>query len=114
MSNAECFVEDDGVVVTAVEAAGSQGHRQSLEIRVGPVYYRDGPDGVGVWVSYQEEFLRSPEQGPVLLTPDAWRELSRAVNHHLNRKTRPSVLHLALLHGALHPAFWRALWRRRS
>ncbi len=72
---------------TAVEAAGEDEPPQALIVRVGPVFYHDGQaKEPGVWVEYQENYMASLPQGPVLFTPAAWRELSRAVNRHLDRR----------------------------
>lgn len=76
---AGCYLDDDGgSVVIAVEAG--EEHRQSLEVRVGPVFdgneQRDEP---GVWISYQESHLKTLPAGPVLLTPVVWRQLAAAV-----------------------------------
>lgn len=85
--SASCFLDDDGgSVVIAVEAADSAGHRQCLEVRVGPVFY-DGQAAArpGVWVCYQHEHQASLPAGPVLLTPQVWRELAAAVEARLAR-----------------------------
>lgn len=88
----ECYLDDDGLSpeVQAVEAIeeGAECRPQSLHVRVGPVFYGDSiPDPVpGVWVEYQELHEGSLPLGPVLLTPEVWRELNRAVEKRLRRK----------------------------
>ncbi len=85
--NDECYLEDDGGQSTylfAVEAAGSQGDRQSLWVRVGPVWYDDETTGPVVWIEYQEQHMgAAPMAGPVMLTPQVWRELAGAVEQRL-------------------------------
>jgi hypothetical protein len=86
--NPECHLEDDGggTEAVAIEAVQSDGHRQSLWVRVGPVYY-GGEQAAepGVWITYQENHMHTPLAGPVLLTPAVWRELSAAVEERLAR-----------------------------
>lgn len=58
---------------------------QALWFRVGPVF---GPDGEehpvpGVWVTYQAGYLKTPLEGPVLLSPAAWQHLEEAVTQRL-------------------------------
>lgn len=77
---AEARVEDDGTVITAIEAGPLP---QSVSIRVGPVF-QDGPDpaGRGVWIEYQEKHMAAVPSGPVLLPPAIW----RALVEHVERK----------------------------
>jgi hypothetical protein len=86
----ECFLEDDGgSEVQAVETADSQGHRQSLHVRVGPVFHGNYQAAEpGVWIELQQEHMNSAPSGPVLLTPDVWRQLNDAVEYRLERKGR--------------------------
>jgi hypothetical protein len=84
----DCHLDDDGgPEVYAVEATDGYCHRQSLHIRVGPVFH-GGEEAAepGVWVEYQEEHLKCLPAGPVLLTPEVWRELNKAVEARLGRK----------------------------
>jgi hypothetical protein len=84
-----CFLDDDGgSAVIAVEAADSQGHRQSFEVRVGPVFYGSSKAAAepGIWICYQEEHQHSRPAGPVLLTPAVWREMARAVELRLTER----------------------------
>jgi hypothetical protein len=88
----DCYLDDDGgPEVQAVEAVDPPGHRQSLHVRVGPVFHEGGkPETLGVWIEYQNEHGMCIPQGPVLLTPEVWRELARAVDKRLKRKRRRS------------------------
>lgn len=83
----ECHIDDDGgSIVIAIEAPDSSGHRQSLWFRVGMVFYGDDvADEPGVWVEYQEEHNSSSMAGPILITPEVWKQLSHAVNHRISR-----------------------------
>lgn len=86
----DCHLDDDGgPEVIAVEAE-SRGHRQSLWVRAGPVFYgtSEAAKELGVWVEYQKEHMHSPMVGPVLLTPQVWRDLNRAVEHRLRRRQK--------------------------
>ena len=86
MTDTECYLDDDGFgpEVHAVEAGDDP---QALCVRVGPVFYEDGmAEEPGVWIEYQERHMRGPLTGPVLLTPDVWRQLNRAVERRLRRK----------------------------
>jgi hypothetical protein len=85
--NPECHLDDDGgPLVIAIETAEPEVTRQSLHVRVGPVFHGNAPgDEPGVWIEYQEIHMASLLQGPVLLTPAVWREMSRAVNRRLRR-----------------------------
>ncbi len=80
------YLDDDGnVEVIAIEDP-AQGHHQSLWVRVGPVFYGDGQSREpGVWVCYQQAHMAGPLAGPVLLSPQTWRELNRAVERRLRR-----------------------------
>ena len=72
----ECYLEDGGSEITAVEA----GNEQALHVRVGPVYHGNEQDPTpGVWIEYQEKYMAAPLAGPVLLTPKVWRQLNKAV-----------------------------------
>jgi len=87
--NGNCYLDDDGgSEVRAVEEAGPGCCRQSLHVRVGPVFYDSDVPGTepGVWIEYQEEHEASLPAGPVLLTPAVWRELNAAVETRLKRK----------------------------
>ncbi len=81
-----CHLDDDGMSeVQAIEAADSTGHRQSLHVRVGPVFHGNEPqDEPGVWIELQEEHNKSLPQGPILLTPEIWNRLIMAVNDRLD------------------------------
>ncbi len=82
------LIVDEGSVVIAVEDDNPDGTAQALWVRVGPVYDHDAlRDEPGVWVNYQENYMQADLDGPVLLTPDAWRELVREVNARLRRAT---------------------------
>lgn len=85
------YLDDNGgPEVHAVEDADSSGHRQGLLVRVGPVFHENKQDPEpGIWIEYQEEYMKSDLAGPVLLTPQTWRELTRAVQHRLDRRRRP-------------------------
>ena len=96
-----CYLEDDGgSEVYAVEAAPDNVRRQSLHVRVGPVYCSGlQQEEPGVWIEYQIEHTRSDMMGPVLLTPAVWRELNRAVEDRLRWKGHGKWR--ARLHGVL-------------
>jgi len=82
----ECYLDDDGLSpeVHAVEAGDDP---QALCVRVGPVFYPEGQAREpGVWVEYQEHHNRGPLTGPVLITPQVWQQLNRAVMRRLRRK----------------------------
>lgn len=53
---------------------------QALWIRIGPVFTNNvqEPDP-GVWISYQEHYMASLLQGPLLLTRGLWNQLKDAV-----------------------------------
>lgn len=62
---------------------------QALGVRVGPVFYDDGrPPETGVWIDYQEAWQLCLPSGPVLLTPQVWRELNRAVEKRLRKRRK--------------------------
>jgi hypothetical protein len=84
----ECFLDNDGgPEVHAIEGRDSQGHRQSLHIRVGPVFQGNGQAAEpGIWVEYQEEHMKSLLSGPVLLDIATWRRLNEAVEYRLQKK----------------------------
>lgn len=86
-----CHLDDDQMPsgeFIAVEEA-ENGHRQSLWVRVGPVYYGEEKDpDPRVWICYQEEHMGGPLAGPVMLTPEVWRELVKAVEWRLKKKMR--------------------------
>lgn len=87
----ECYLDDDELSpqVIAVEATDTQGHRQSLWIHVGPVFYGDSQsEEPGIWIEYQEEHMKSPLAGPVLLTPKVWHQLVKSINRDIKRKRR--------------------------
>ena len=50
----------------------------------------------GIWIDYQEAYGNSPLSGPVLLTPEVWRQLNRAVEHRLAGRL----------------SLWRKIWRK--
>lgn len=82
-----CFVDDDGgSVVIAVEDENDEGQHQALWFRVGPVFYgtNDPAPEPGVWIEYQEEYEHSALAGPVLLTPQAWRQAAAAIEERLS------------------------------
>lgn len=86
----DCHLDDDGgPEVYAVEATDGYCHRQSLHIRVGPVFH-GGEEATepGVWIEYQEVHLGCLPAGPVLLTPEVWRELNIAVEYRLRRRRK--------------------------
>ena len=84
--NYDCYLEDDGgPMVIAIEAGGAGVTRQSVHVRVGPVFYDDRTDDEGIWIEYQEAYMNSPSPGPVLLTPAVWQEMSRAVSRRLRK-----------------------------
>lgn len=87
-----CHLDDDQMPsgeILAVEEADSSGHRQSLWVRVGPVWYGDKQDpDPRVWICYQEEHMGGPLAGPVMLTPEVWKQLTEAVAWRLKRKKR--------------------------
>lgn len=85
--NPDCHLDNDGgPEVIAVEEIAPVGRRQSLWVRVGPVFYgHERAAEPGVWITYQEDHMSSGMTGPVLLTPQVWRELSKAVEERLNR-----------------------------
>jgi hypothetical protein len=87
----ECFLEDDGYLsspVIAVEEQGPEGvSRQALWVRAGPVFRGNVPQGEpGVWIEYQDQYMGSPLEGPVLLTPAVWRQLAQAVEDRLSAR----------------------------
>jgi hypothetical protein len=87
MSEGECYLDDDGLSpeVHAVEAGADP---QALCVRVGPVFYAEGrAQEPGVWIEYQEHHEAGPLTGPVLITPEVWRQLNRAVERRLRRWT---------------------------
>jgi hypothetical protein len=95
MNDTECWAQDDGIQVTAVEAVLAGMTPQSLWIRVGPVY---GPGSVvqqepGIWISYQEAHLSGPLYGPVLLTPEVWNEIAVAVERRIRRWKKKNSRH---------------------
>lgn len=66
------YLEDDGgPQVIAVEDGGEP---QALWVRV-----------PGIWIEYQERHRGSALAGPVLLSPDTWRKLNKAVEERLRR-----------------------------
>lgn len=86
MSEDNCYLDDDGLSpeVHVVEAGEDP---QALCVRVGPVFYPDGQGkDPGIWIEYQEHYMRGPLTGPVLLTPEVWRQLNRSVERRLRRK----------------------------
>ena len=98
----ECYLDDDGLSpeVQVIEGIpeGVKVSPQSLHVRVGPVYHESTPDPVpGVWVEYQETHDGSLPLGPVLLTPEVWRELNAAVEKRLRRWKYPR---------------WKSRWKR--
>lgn len=114
----QCELDDDGgPVVMAIEAPDSSGHKQSLWIRVGPVFY-SGKQAKepGVWVEYQPEHLRSSTEGPILLTPAVWRQLNAAVEWRLRKSTWPPwMFPLSWLRDrvSLEAAIWKAARHKR-
>lgn len=117
--NENCHLEDDGgPEVYAVEAADGYCHRQSLHVRVGPVFYHDGEAREpGIWIEYQVEHEKSSMTGPVLLTPEVWRELNQAVELRIRfygrRTFRQSArLETALILGEMQK--WLRRKRRRN
>lgn len=81
----DCFLDNDGgSEVQAVAAADSAGRRQSLHVRVGPVFHGSVPSPEpGIWIDFQPEHLNSLPLGSVLLTPAVWRKLNEAVEERL-------------------------------
>jgi hypothetical protein len=60
---------------------------QALWVRVGPVFYSDKAETeVGVWIMYQEGYMKADLMGPVLLSPQAWRKLNATVEERLQAK----------------------------
>lgn len=102
-----CQLEDDGFgpEVTVIEAAGSDGHRQALCVRIGPVFSgSDEESAPGIWVEYQPKYQASAVLGPVLLTAATWNDLDRAVKRRLRRwKYCRLVAHWYRL---IHPSEW--------
>lgn len=75
------IVDDGGPMIVAVEEADEP---QALWVRVGPVYDNNAKrDAPGVWVEYQESYMNSRPQGPLLYTPQTWLELAAAVEDRL-------------------------------
>jgi len=87
---ADCYLDDDGgPEVAAIEAATGDCKPQALCVRVGPVFFQDGEAREpGIWVEYQEAWMASPLCGPVLLTPEVWRELNKAVERRLKKRKK--------------------------
>ena len=86
---AACHLDDDGgCQVIAVEAADSQGHRQALWVRVGPVFFGTSePDPTPrVWIEYQQEYMKSGLSGSVMIDPAVWRQLAEAINSMLEER----------------------------
>lgn len=86
------YLDDDGSsLVIAVEKADSAGHRQSLWVRVGSVWYGE-TEGTApvVWIEYQEEHMGSDMTGPVMLDIATWKELNRAVRRNIRRWRGPT------------------------
>jgi hypothetical protein len=80
--------DDSGPGVYAVEEADTPA---SLFVRVGPVY--DGVTGQlrrqpGVWIEYMTEHMNSSCSAPMLLTPQVWYQLAKAVDKRLQRRSR--------------------------
>jgi hypothetical protein len=68
--------DDGGPEVIAIERDGDQ----ALWVRVGPVFDERGQeDRPGIWIAYQEHYMASDLQGPVLLTEKVWDLLVDAV-----------------------------------
>ena len=84
-SGAPCHLKDDGAPEVIAIEAGSE--PQALWVRVGPVFANGKQqDEPGVWICYQEKHTASGLEGPVLLTPQVWRELAAAVEKRLQDK----------------------------
>jgi hypothetical protein len=81
--------DDGGFEVVAIESPDSSGHQQALWVAVRPAWHGNVPDGhSSVWISYQDEYMRGPLTGPVLLSPQTWRELNDAVERQFSRQER--------------------------
>lgn len=73
--------DDGGPEVVAVESGDTP---QALWVRVGPVFHEDEKDEEpGIWICYQNKHMSSNLLGPILLTPETWRTLDRAVRERL-------------------------------
>lgn len=84
----KCFLVDDGGPEMIVVEEGDD--PQALWVRVGPVFDDNVERCVpGVWICWQDRYMESPLGGPVLLTPEVWRELARAVERRLRRREPP-------------------------
>lgn len=83
------LIRDEGSCVIAVEESNPDGTAQALWVRAGRVYdagkLRDQP---GLWVHYQEDYMRATLDGPVLITPAVWRLLVKETNARLRKQKR--------------------------
>jgi hypothetical protein len=83
----EQIVDDTGSEIVFVESGIEGVSRQALWVRVGPVFNDNVPqEEPGVWVNYQPGYLKTGLEGPVLLSPAAWRKLNQAVEDRLQAK----------------------------
>ncbi len=88
----DCFLEDDGgpefVAVEAVPEGGDV-KPQALWVLArrpfhGPVQAREPV----LWVTYQPRYMASERYGDVMLTPEVWRQLNRAVEREVRKLRR--------------------------
>lgn len=85
----DCFLEDDGYPSGEIIAVEAGDDPQALWVRVGLVFDDDHiRDEPGVWIGWQDGYMKSNLIGPILLTPAAWRELASAVEWRLRRKEK--------------------------
>lgn len=80
----EQLISDEGSQVVFIEAAPEGVNRGALYVRVGPVFDQNIPrPEPGVWVDYQEGYLKTGMHGPVLFSPASWREMVLEVEQRL-------------------------------
>ncbi len=83
----EQLIFGTGSEMVFTEAAPEGAIPQSLWVRVGLVFQGDEPlKDPGVWINYQHRYLESGLEGPVLMSPAAWRELNLEVEERLQAK----------------------------
>lgn len=87
----ECRLDDDGHgEMIAIEAGDKP---QALWLRPGIVYDGDVVRAEpGVWITYQEHYMHSDLAGPVLLTPEVWDQLVRAMSKRLRAQGRSRIM----------------------
>ena len=76
-------IEEDPSIITVIDS-----ENQSLEFRVGRIFTEHFTTDIGLWIWYQNKYLESKQEGPVLITKKGWERIKK----YIDRKFKKIVI----------------------